>query len=158
MFCRNCGNELADGAAFCTKCGFQTGTGNKFCEKCGAEVAEGQAVCVKCGNMLKKIQANGVQNKTGTADPNSIPQNPDINADGTIKSEAKVKIILLWFFLGGFGVHNFVMGENKKGILKLILLFTSILIIPGIFLAVLLIMDIIKIAGGSYVANKDALI
>ena len=35
MYCRNCGEQIADGAAVCVKCGFDAKKGTKFCSKCG---------------------------------------------------------------------------------------------------------------------------
>ena len=52
MFCKNCGNEIDEGATFCMKCGFKAGNGKKYCAKCGERVEEGQGICVKCGNLL----------------------------------------------------------------------------------------------------------
>ena len=52
MFCKNCGNQIDEGAAFCMKCGFKAGNGKKYCAKCGEKVEEGQGICVKCGNLL----------------------------------------------------------------------------------------------------------
>ena len=61
MFCRQCGSELKEGAAFCSKCGYKVvnqadekieipppviGT---VCSKCGAPLKEGAAFCNACG-------------------------------------------------------------------------------------------------------------
>lgn len=61
MFCRQCGSELKEGAAFCSKCGYQVvnQTNEKIeipppananvCSKCGAPLKEGAAFCNACG-------------------------------------------------------------------------------------------------------------
>ena len=46
MYCKNCGNEVMDGAAFCTKCGFALNSGTRFCHNCGKEVANGAATTI----------------------------------------------------------------------------------------------------------------
>ena len=71
MFCRNCGNELMDGAIVCGRCGFAPGNGTSFCPHCGRPVMEGQAICLNC--------------------------------------------------LGGYGVHNFYLGNTKRAVIQLLL-------------------------------------
>lgn len=99
MYCKNCGNQLPDGAAACTKCGLATGTGINFCANCGAQVAPGQAICTNCGAALAAPQP--------AFDP----------------SQQKSKLIagLLGIFLGGLGIHNFYLGDTTKGILHIVL-------------------------------------
>ena len=54
MFCRNCGNEMADEAVVCVKCGLPAGKGNLFCPQCGAQTHPDAVICVKCGVSLEK--------------------------------------------------------------------------------------------------------
>lgn len=56
MYCKNCGQELNEGAAVCLKCGVGVNTGNTYCPSCGAEHHPQAIVCVKCGVSLKKAQ------------------------------------------------------------------------------------------------------
>ncbi|MBP5605415.1 MAG: zinc-ribbon domain-containing protein [Ruminiclostridium sp.] len=53
MYCKNCGNEIDNGAAICLKCGTETGTGVKFYAHCGSEVYEKAKICIKCGYSTK---------------------------------------------------------------------------------------------------------
>lgn len=55
MFCKNCGQEVNEGAAVCLKCGVLVGMGSKFCQYCGFEPDPLAVICVKCGSELKKI-------------------------------------------------------------------------------------------------------
>ena len=96
MFCKNCGEAMNDNQAICIKCGVKTGDGNKFCWNCGNTVAENAEVCLSCGVALKKANDN-------------------------LAGKDKILIILLLVFLGGLGIHNFIMGETKKGVAKIIL-------------------------------------
>ena len=70
-----------------------------FCKNCGSAVNDDQTFCVNCG-------AAQVVEKPG---------NPKLNGKDDLT------VALFCAFLGGFGVHNFVMGETKKGIIKIVL-------------------------------------
>ena len=50
-FCKHCGAQLAEGAAFCPSCGAkqEAPAPKAFCVSCGAELAEGAKFCKKCG-------------------------------------------------------------------------------------------------------------
>lgn len=62
--------------------------------------------------------------------------------------DKKITAGILGLFLGGFGVHNFYLGETKKGILKILIAWTGI---SGI----LALIDIIKIFTDKYEVNPD---
>ncbi len=55
MFCKNCGNQISDGAVVCVACGVEVGKGNKHCPNCGAQPDPLASVCVNCGVSLKKV-------------------------------------------------------------------------------------------------------
>ncbi|MCR5453417.1 MAG: TM2 domain-containing protein [Bacteroidales bacterium] len=48
MYCRNCGNVVADNATLCTSCGFNPADGNNFCPQCGHFCIPGDVECVQC--------------------------------------------------------------------------------------------------------------
>lgn len=125
MFCKNCGSEIDANAAVCVKCGFQKGTGNKYCQNCGVEVAEGQAVCVNCGFALAAV--------------------PTANAE----QKSKLVAVLLAFFLGSIGIHDFYLGYNKNGIIKIVLTCCT-----GIGGSIWALVDFIRLLTGSL--NVDA--
>lgn len=125
MFCKNCGSEIDANAAVCVKCGFQKGTGNKYCQNCGVEVAEGQAVCVNCGFAL-------------AAAPTVIGE-----------QKSKLVAVLLAFFLGSIGIHDFYLGYNKNGIIKIILTCCT-----GVGGSIWALIDFIRLLTGSL--NVDA--
>lgn len=79
MFCRNCGNELMDGAI--------------VCGRCGRPVMEGQAICLNCGFSLEPPKSD----------------------------KSKLAAGLLGLFLGGYGVHNFYLGNTKRAVIQLLL-------------------------------------
>ena len=59
---------------------------------------------------------------------------------------------LICFFLGGLGIHNFMMGETKKGILRIVL---SLCMGLG---GILALIDFIKILTDKYVVEPEKLI
>ena len=128
MFCRNCGEAMNDNQAICIKCGVKTGNGNAQCANCGHAIAPNADVCMNCGVAVKNA------------------------ASGNLNGQDKIVMILICFFLGGFGIHNFMMGETKKGVFKIIMTFLC-----GIGW-ILALIDLIKIAMGSYVADPTKLI
>lgn len=101
MYCKNCGQQLEENAAFCVHCGVAKGSGNKFCPSCGKETAEGAVVCVNCGVALSPAYQSAV------------------NAS---EAERKSKLVvgLLGIFLGAFGIHNFYLGYTKKAVIQLL--------------------------------------
>lgn len=125
MFCKNCGNEIAPGAAICVNCGFASGTGINYCQNCGQPVAPGAAVCTNCG--------------FATA--------PAASAANGQKS--KLVAVLLCFFIGGIGIHDFYLGYNKNGIIKIVLSLCT-----GVGGGIWALIDFIRLLTGSI--NTDA--
>ncbi len=129
MFCKNCGKEMNDNQAICLNCGVKTGDGSAFCANCGNALPENAEVCLNCGVAVKSAKAAG-----------------------DLGGQDKVTMALICFFLGGIGIHNFMMGETKKGILKIVLTFCF-----GIS-GILALIDFIKILLDKYEVNPDKLI
>lgn len=126
MYCKNCGELMNDNQAICVKCGVKTGDGNRFCSNCGKEIDANAAVCMNCGVANKKA--------------------------GGLGGHDKVTIALICFFLGGLGIHNFMMGENKKGVTRII----------GSFLCglggILALIDFVKILMDKYEVDPSKMI
>lgn len=99
-----------------------------FCEKCGKEIALNDAFCAECGAPIKKsMDVSDNQNKI---------------------------ILLLLIILGGaYGLHNFALGETKKGIVRILGTFLC-----GILGVILVLIDAVKIAKGTYVVDPNAFI
>lgn len=132
MHCKNCGEALSAGQAVCVKCGVKVGQGSGYCGNCGATLAPNADVCMSCGVAVKKSTVS--------------------NSDENLNGQDKVVMILICLFLGGIGIHNFMMGETKKGVFKIIMSFFCGL---GSIFALI---DLIKIAMGSYVADPEKLV
>lgn len=126
MFCKNCGEVMNDNQAICLKCGVKTGDGASYCANCGQPIAPNADVCLSCGVAVKKA-----------------------GAEGDLGGKDKVTVALICFFLGGLGIHNFMMGETKKGVVKIIL---SLCFGVGSILALI---DFIKILMDKYVVDPE---
>ncbi|MCM1227507.1 MAG: TM2 domain-containing protein [Clostridium sp.] len=126
MYCKNCGAEVNENAAACLSCGANPKVGNKYCANCGKEVNQNQVVCLSCG---AKISGNGGSQDFG--------------------NYSKVTMALVCFFLGGLGIHNFMLGETKKGIVKIV---ASCLCGLGSILALI---DFIRILTDNYEVNPE---
>ena len=126
MFCKNCGEAMNDNQAICLKCGVKTGDGNAYCANCGESIDANAAVCLKCGVAVKKA------------------------AEGDLAGKDKITIALVCFFLGGLGIHNFMMGETKKGVVKIVLS----MCLAGLG-GILALIDLIKILMDKYVVDPE---
>ena len=128
MYCKQCGEPMNDNQAICLKCGVKTGEGNNYCSNCGNAINANAEVCLSCGVAVKKGNGNYLNGKDKTV------------------------MAIVCFFLGGIGIHNFMMGETKKGIFKIIMAFVCGL--SGIFALI----DFIKILMDTYVVDPNKLI
>ena len=99
-----------------------------FCENCGKEIEAGAAFCTECGTVVKE---EGIK----------------------VENENKLIIILIAIFCGAFGIHNFAMGETKKGIVRIV---GSLLC--GVVGSILAWYDIVKLYKGTYNIDPDAFI
>ena len=96
MYCRNCGQEVAEQAVMCVACGVPPRNGNKFCQNCGSETDSAAEVCIKCGVRL----AGGISQD--------------------ISPKSRLIVTLLAAFLGVLGIHRFYLGQIGLGILMLL--------------------------------------
>lgn len=138
MFCRNCGNPMNDNQEICLNCGVKKGVGTGFCQNCGKPVTPDQQVCLNCGVKLINVNPNATFNFT--------------DASPALNGQNKTTMAIICFFLGGLGIHNFMMGESKKGVFKIIM--SCLCGIGGI----LALIDFIKILTDKYVVDPTKLV
>ena len=87
-----------------------------YCNKCGAQLPDGAQYCNVCGNMVQK---------------SSAPKEETYVFQGTVTQESqmskrsKMAAGLLGIFVGGFGVHNFYLGNTGRGIAQIALTLCS---------------------------------
>lgn len=98
--------------AFCRKCGNQISDGVKFCPSCGAD-------CIST-------------HKTNQTEVSSLPtivyvQSPPQQSVYVHRIEkSKGVALLLCFFLGPFGIHQFYLGNTVQGVFYLLFSWTCI--------------------------------
>lgn len=135
LHCKNCGVALDENVSFCPECGAKVGVGNRFCGHCGQAVYPEDEYCANCHAPLKDVY----RDEHRSTDSNYLPADKD-----------KVVAILLCLFLGGLGIHNFYLGETKKGIIRIV--FTVLVCGLGELFALI---DLILLIVGSYKWNPD---
>lgn len=128
MYCKNCGQQLNENQAICLNCGVSVENGTKYCHNCGNELPENADFCINCGVATKK------------------------KASVNLGGQDKITMAIICFFLGGLGIHNFMMGESKKGITKIVASFCC-----GIG-EILALIDFVKILTDNYIVDSDKLI
>ena len=116
---------MNDNQAICLKCGVAVGNGTAFCANCGAHVNANAVACLSCGCKI-------------------APENAK-----QFNGQDKLTVALVCFFLGGLGIHNFIMGETKRGILKIVL---TVLCGIGWIWALI---DFVKILTDNYVPDPS---
>jgi TM2 domain-containing membrane protein YozV len=90
-----------------------------FCRSCGAEISDQAAICVKCG----------------------VPNTPASELNKSEKS--RIAYILLGFFLGGLGIHNFYAGRTGTGVVQLLItVFTCWMVFPLIAIGLWVLIEI----------------
>lgn len=152
MFCKSCGAQMNDSQAVCLNCGCAAGTPGPFCANCGAQIDPNAAVCMQCG-VATNFGAGNANGAMGGKDA-WVPAGKD-----------KTTALLLCFFLGSLGIHNFYLGETKKAIFKLAfflgscLLCLAIIGVLGFFVPVIFKwIDFFKMIGGSYTVDPDKVV
>lgn len=126
MYCTNCGKEMNDNQAICLNCGVKTGVGKAYCGNCGSAVAPEADVCTSCGVSLNRAPAVSTRNKIAAG--------------------------LLALFLGTLGIHWFYLGDNKKGMIYLLVSLLGGLVSCGVasaVIAVIALVDAIRIFMGN---------
>ena len=139
MFCKNCGESLNENQAICLKCGVAVGRGSSYCSNCGKDVNPETPYCMGCGFALNPDEGSGKASDGGK----------EQGAAGNLGGHDKTTMALVCFFLGAIGIHNFMMGEKKRGIGKIIMYFLC-----GIS-GILALIDFIKILSGTYVIDTE---
>jgi TM2 domain-containing membrane protein YozV len=81
-----------------------------FCKHCGNQVISAAVICTSCGAPT----GNGAAN---------VPMTVNINPLAYSNRKSRVAYVLLAFFVGGLGIHNFYSGHIMSGLFKILLSF-----------------------------------
>lgn len=130
MYCKECGKKYEDESAIvCLECGVKKGNGNKRCDNCGEiKKRENQDICLNCGKDFK------------------------LKSNGNNEEKTRFMVLLLWFFLGMFGAHQFYVGNTNKGILYAVLTIAGFFTcgITAFVTVIILIFDLVGILSGTF--------
>lgn len=113
---------MNENAFACMSCGFAKGTGEKFCANCGKEINSGAVICTNCGASVEAAKAVAAGDE----------------------QKSKLVAVLLAFFLGAIGIHDFYLGYNKYGVIKIVLTCCT-----GVGGAIWALVDFIRLLTGS---------
>jgi len=98
-----------------------------FCIKCGNQIKDNVRYCPKCGNDCQS-ELVGRREKTSFQQPTIVyvqaPQQQSVYVHKIEKSKGIA--LLLCFFLGGLGIHQFYLGNTTQGVFYLIFSWTCI--------------------------------
>jgi TM2 domain-containing membrane protein YozV len=92
--------------------------GQKYCHACASVLDARAEICPKCGVRQQNALAGGLAT--------------------TPSGKSRIAAALFAFFLGGFGVHKFYLGQVGMGILYLVFCWTFIPAIVGLIEAIIL--------------------
>ncbi len=137
----------------CYKCGAVVADGTKFCTNCGADLiidTTGKTYASFGGGGQKLFEEEQKAEEANSQNANQGYQTHNGRQEPYLAGNDKTMIALLCFFLGGLGVHCFVMGETRKGIIRIV--FSLLCGIGAIFALI----DFIMILSDTYVVNPDA--
>ncbi len=84
----------------------QKGPGEKYCKDCGAIIRANAEICPECG--VRQLPVPGI---LGGVAPNG---------------RSRLVAAILAFFLGGFGIHKFYLGQIGWGIIYLLFCWTLV--------------------------------
>lgn len=115
MFCQNCGKEYPQTEAVCPDCGMPRGEGSGYCPRCGVKATGDSVYCTNCGAPLDASRTTASAPQYAGAQPTAAPP----MSQPVRKS--KLAAVLLAFFLGGLGIHNFYLGYTGKALGQLAL-------------------------------------
>ena len=121
MYCKHCGTQMPNDAAFCTNCGVSAGSGSAYCQNCGAEVRTGAVFCSQCGVQFAPADPTYAQpaQETCSAPEYPTPESympPQGPYQPQPQAKSKIAAGILGILLGCFGVHNFYLGYTGKAI------------------------------------------
>jgi TM2 domain-containing membrane protein YozV/predicted RNA-binding Zn-ribbon protein involved in translation (DUF1610 family) len=112
--CPKCGSSVAAGAKFCVGCGAPVASvvspTSVFCPNCGAKNSGGTRFCTGCGKPLE----------AGTMSaPTSGAPTAGVAPAGEAKESKRILAGVLALFLGAFGVHKFILGHTRAGLMMI---------------------------------------
>lgn len=153
MYCRNCREYIHSNQSSCPRCGVRRGSGQRYCPRCGRSTHSVDVVCDHCGTRLRSSGSHHHHHHHYHERSSDYYDNHSHSRKrNSLNGHDPSMMAVLCFFLGGIGIHNFVMGETKKGLLKIFL----VMLCGTSF--ILGLIDFIRILSGTYEVDPDKFI
>jgi TM2 domain-containing membrane protein YozV len=96
----------------------------KFCPNCGTNYDDNMMNCPNCGApapQMNNNQFNQQYNQQQYQQPMGNQQyNPQFQQQPMPGAKSKIAAGLLGIFLGGWGVHNFYLGNTSRGVIQIV--------------------------------------
>lgn len=110
-----------------------------FCSKCGTSIAETQSFCSSCGEKI-----NG---------------SPEVSSPASsVREESGTLIFLMALFFGCWGIHQFIAGNTKRGLVYLLCAtLGACLIVPVLVIFILVLIDLFRIAKGDFYSDDKTI-
>lgn len=110
-----------------------------FCSKCGTSIAETQSFCSTCGERVNTSPA---------------AFSPSLS----VREESGTLIFLMGLFFGCWGIHQFIAGNTKRGLVYLLCAtLGSFLIVPVLVIFILVLIDLFCIAKGDFYSEDKTI-
>lgn len=110
-----------------------------ICKYCGQEIGNGVNVCPCCGAHLDNKQAEKQVVSSETTE--KIKSAANSLLDSNVKGKNKLVAVLLAFFLGWCGGHQFYLGHSGNGILCILFCWTGIPGLIGIIQGIIMLIE-----------------
>lgn len=101
-----------------------------YCQHCGEEIDDQAIICVKCGVLVTGRSLN--------------------RQEGATVSDEWLITLVLCFFLGCFGMHNFYTRNTTTGIVQLVLGVCTCCIVSEVWS----IVDFLRILNGTFTTGE----
>jgi len=117
-------------AIFCTKCGAQNDDFSRTCSQCQAELP------VISGKQTTAYQAEHQPSYEPSYQPIQPPSalyaQPEMQDWKQAGSDKKIVAGILGIVLGGFGIHKFILGYQREGLIMLLVSVLSCFTLAGV--------------------------
>ena len=90
----------------------------KYCQKCGSELGDQAEFCENCGSKQTAEQVPGAPPTVNVNVTNIAQANAGVGVAGP-SPKSKWVALVIWFFFGYLGGHQFYAGKMGKGFLYL---------------------------------------
>ena len=118
----------------------------RYCEYCGTQLSPTDKFCPNCGAKAPTFMED-------SSISNDLKQAVNTNVENA-SDRSRLVVLLLWFFVGGLGIHHFYAGNSGRGALILIMTLLCWLVIPLFIVDVLLIIDLVQICTGDFLDGE----